>query len=192
MRLEGRKEGGRGLHLVLLVLAVVPAVASLGYQQRDDVTFREAEQRAVVAGRVREDGLDARAAVLLQPRRHGTGPGQGPRLAWEQEGGEGEDDDTSHWSFWVQVEVEEEAAACRTYGGLALGRLVFADGQRVGVDLADLPLRLGLRRRLWGARSPLRRAALGPVLLPLHACGPVDQGHAVRSHHPLPVLDTKG
>ena len=69
-------------HPRLLVLAVVPPVAGLGDQQGDDVALTEAEQGAVVSGRVGEDGLDAGSAVPLQPSRHGAGPGQRTGLHW--------------------------------------------------------------------------------------------------------------
>lgn len=62
----------------------MPAVTRLRHQQGDDVALGEAEQRAVVAGGVREDGLHAGAAVLLQAGRHGAGPGQGPRFSFAQ------------------------------------------------------------------------------------------------------------
>lgn len=81
---EEAEEDGGSSHLVLFVLAVVPAVTSLRHQQGDDVALGEAQQRAVIAGGVREDGLHAGAAVLLQARRHGAGPGQGPRLCSPQ------------------------------------------------------------------------------------------------------------
>lgn len=72
-----------GLHPGLLVLPVVPAVPGLRHQQGDDVVLGEAEQGAVVAGRVGEDGLDSSPAVLFQARCHGAGPGQRAGLGWE-------------------------------------------------------------------------------------------------------------
>lgn len=73
--------GSKGaLHLVLFVLSIVPAVTGFRHEQGDDVSLGEAQQCAVVACSVGEDGLDAGAAVLLQPCSHGTGPGQGPCL----------------------------------------------------------------------------------------------------------------
>lgn len=64
------------LHPGLLVLAVVPPVPGLWHQQGDDVVLREAEQRAVVAGSMGEDGLDSSPTVSLQACCHGAGPGQ--------------------------------------------------------------------------------------------------------------------
>ena len=74
-------------HPGLLVLPVVPPVPGLGDQQGDHVTLEEAEQGAVVPGCVGEDGLDPGPAVLLQPRCHGAGPGQGAGLRWITGGG---------------------------------------------------------------------------------------------------------
>lgn len=68
------------LHLVLFVLSIVPAVTGFRHEQGDDVSLGEAQQRAVVACSMGEDGLDAGAPVLLQTCGHGTGPGQGPCL----------------------------------------------------------------------------------------------------------------
>lgn len=72
-------------HPALLVLAVVPAVAGLRNQQGDDVALGEAEQRAVIARCVREDGLDPGSSVPLQTCSHGAGAGQSPGLHWKQE-----------------------------------------------------------------------------------------------------------
>lgn len=71
------------LHPGLLVLPVVPAVPGLWHQQGDDVVLREAEQGAVVAGRVGEDGLDSSPTVPFQACCHGAGPGQCAGLRWE-------------------------------------------------------------------------------------------------------------
>lgn len=60
----------------------MPPVPGLGHQQGDHVVLREAEQGAVVAGCVREDGLDSGSAVPLQARCHGAGPGQCTGLRW--------------------------------------------------------------------------------------------------------------
>lgn len=68
------------LHVVLFVLSIVPSVAGLRDQQGDDISFREAEQGAVVPRCMGENGLDTGASVLLQPYSHGAGPGQGPGL----------------------------------------------------------------------------------------------------------------
>lgn len=67
-------------HLGLLVLSVVPAVAGLGDQQGDDIVLGEAEQRAVVAGCMGEDGLNPSPPVPFQSCSHGAGPGQRPGL----------------------------------------------------------------------------------------------------------------
>lgn len=69
-------------HPGLLVLPVVPAVPGLRHQQGDDVVLGEAEQSAVVSGRVGEDGLHSGPPVPLQARRHGAGPGQRAGLRW--------------------------------------------------------------------------------------------------------------
>lgn len=73
----------------------------------------------------------------------------------------------------------------RTHGSLALSRLGSANGQSVGVNLADLPLWLSLGLRLWGSRSPLRHTPFTPVLLPLHSSCTIDQRHTIRPHQPL-------
>lgn len=59
-------------HLGLLTLAVVPAVPGLGNQQRDEVALLEAQQSAVVAGRVGENGLDPHAAITFEASCHGA------------------------------------------------------------------------------------------------------------------------
>lgn len=53
------------LHSVFLVLSVVPAVSGFRYQQRDDVSFCEAEKGAVVSRGVGEEGLNTRPAISL-------------------------------------------------------------------------------------------------------------------------------
>ena len=63
-------------HAVFLILSVVPAVAGLWHQQGDDVALAEAEQGAVVPGRMRVDGLHTGPTLALQPSGHGTRPGQ--------------------------------------------------------------------------------------------------------------------
>lgn len=68
-------------HAVLLILAVVPPVACLGHQQRDDVALTEAQQGAVVSGRVGEDRLHSGPTVPLQTSRHGAGPWQRTSLS---------------------------------------------------------------------------------------------------------------
>ena len=59
-------------HLGLLTLAIVPAVTGLGNQQRDEVALLEAQQSAVVDGRVGENGLDPHAAVAFEASCHGA------------------------------------------------------------------------------------------------------------------------
>lgn len=80
---------GWRLHPGLLVLPVVPAVPGLWHQQGDDVVLREAEQGAVVAGCMGEDGLDASPTVPLQACCHRAGPGQRAGLRWGGGGGAG-------------------------------------------------------------------------------------------------------
>ena len=75
------------LHLVLLVLSIVPSIAGLRHQQGDDVSFREAEQGAVVPSRMGENGLDTGTTVPLQPCCHRARPGKGSGLwTWRSEG----------------------------------------------------------------------------------------------------------
>lgn len=62
---------------ILLQLAVHPAVPLVGDEQHDDVALVEAEQRVVVAGRVREDGAHARPLHdVVEARGDGHGPGE--------------------------------------------------------------------------------------------------------------------
>src|SRR4029434_943166 len=60
---------------VLLQLSVEPAIPLLRDEQRDDVALVEAEQGAVVAGRVGEDGTHPRPpGHVVEARGHGHGP----------------------------------------------------------------------------------------------------------------------
>lgn len=74
-------------HLGLLALAIVPAVSGLGHQQGDEVALLEAQQGAVVPGRVGENGLDPHAAVALQASGHGARARQGLVLGCQERQG---------------------------------------------------------------------------------------------------------
>lgn len=61
---------------ILLQLAVHPPVSLVGDEQHDDVALVKAQQRAVVAGGVGEDGAHARPLhdiVEARSDRHGSG-----------------------------------------------------------------------------------------------------------------------
>lgn len=62
--------------LVLLQLAVQPAVPLFLDEQDDDVTVFEAQECGVVARRVGEDGPDTGLSAHVETRRVGCGAGQ--------------------------------------------------------------------------------------------------------------------
>ena len=72
----------RHSHFCLLTLSVMPAVPGLWHQQRDQVTFLEAQEGAVISGSVRENGLHPRPAVPLEPCGHGAGARQRLVFGW--------------------------------------------------------------------------------------------------------------
>lgn len=74
---------------VLLHFAVHPPVLLFGDEQDDDVAFVEAEQRAVVAGGVGEDGAHARLLHdVVEARGYRHGPGEvvllGSLMIWQR------------------------------------------------------------------------------------------------------------
>lgn len=77
-----------------------------------------------------------------------------------------------------------EGLVSLTHSGLVFSGLRPADGQSVGVDVADLSLGLALRLRLirWGGRSSLRDPSLVPVVVSMDARRPVHQRHTIRTH----------
>lgn len=163
----------------------MPAVAGLGHQQGDDVSLGEAQQRAVVACGVGEDGLDAGTPVLLQTCSHGTGPGQGPRLSWPV-----------HRHTYLSLrpppegktDLRHERSLRLTHGVLVLGGGGPADREGVGVDIADLLLGMSLSLALGlRGRGPHlgQRPSIRPILFPVDSGCPVDHGHTIGADQPL-------
>ncbi len=70
------------VHSVFVVFAIVPAVPGFRHQQCDDVSFRKAEECAVVPGGMREEGLNTCPSISLQPSCHRARPGERLCLCW--------------------------------------------------------------------------------------------------------------
>lgn len=93
---------------ILLQLAVHPPVSLVGDEQHDDVALVEAEQRAVVAGGVGEDGAHAQPlddVVEARGDRHGSGEAVVVTVCdvcERVEEGKAKKDD-NYWNGWVSV-----------------------------------------------------------------------------------------
>lgn len=76
-------------------------------EQRDDITVVEAEQRVVVARRMREDGLDVGLGSPAETGGHGCGPGQVSQAAlhWRTKGHSGGRPGWDGAAFWTGVSL---------------------------------------------------------------------------------------